>query len=47
MTELVRFKEGDKDVAESYLNSPLTVLTNEGLHARSNQKEVYIEVQEL
>lgn len=44
-TELVRFYEGEKYITESYLNTPITILTDVGIKARSNQKSIVINVE--
>lgn len=46
-SELVRFYEGTKFIVESYLNTPITILTDVGIKARSNQKKIVITVEEL
>lgn len=46
-SELVRFYEGEKYITESYLNTPITILTDVGISARSNQKEISITVEDL
>ena len=45
--ELVRFYEGDTFIFESYLNTPVTILSDIGISARSNQKEITITVEDL
>lgn len=46
-SELVRFYEGSKFITESYLNTPITILTDIGINARSNQKSITIQVEEI
>ena len=46
-TELVRFYEGEKYITESYLITPITILTDEGIKARSNQKNIVINVEDI
>lgn len=46
-TELIRFYEGTKFITESYLLTPITLLSNVGISARSNQKVVSIKVVDL
>lgn len=43
-TELVRFYEGTKFITESYLNTPITILSTVGIKAKSNQKTISIAV---
>ena len=46
-TRLVRIYEGDKFIVESYLNEPITILTDIGLKAKSYDKAVDINVESL
>lgn len=46
-TELVRFYEEDKYITESYLNTPITILSDVGISARSNQRDIKITVEDL
>lgn len=46
-TELVRLYEGEKYITESYLNTAITILSDVGISARSNQKEISIIVEDL
>lgn len=46
-TELVRIYEEDKFIVESYLNTPITILTNIGLKAKTLSKNIYITVEIL
>lgn len=46
-TELVRFYEDNKFIVESYLNTPITILSNKNIKAKSNRKSINIEVTKL
>lgn len=46
-TELVSIYEEDKFIVESYLNTPITILTDVGLKAKSFTKTINVEVTEL
>ena len=46
-TRLVRIYEGDKFIVESYLNTPITILTDIGLKAKSHSKTINVEVTKL
>lgn len=46
-TELVRIYEEDKFIVESYLNTPITILTDIGLKAKSFDKAIDINVELL
>lgn len=46
-TELVRFYEGNKFIVESYLNTPITILTDVGIKAKSYTRTINVEVTEL
>lgn len=46
-TELVRFYEGNKFIVESYLNNPITILTDVGIKAKSYTRTINVEVTEL
>lgn len=43
-TELVRFYEGNKFIVESYLNNPITILTDVGIKAKSYTRTINVEV---
>lgn len=46
-TQLVRIYEEDKFIVESYLNGPITILTNIGLKAKSFDSVIDINVELL
>lgn len=46
-TELVRIYEGNKFIVESYLNTPISILTNIGLKAKTLSKDITITVEKL
>lgn len=46
-TQLVRIYEGNKFIVESYLNTPITILTNIGLKAKTLSKDITITVEKL
>lgn len=46
-TELIKFQESDKVVGESYLNTPLIILSNTGIKAKSYRRTVEIDVEDL
>lgn len=46
-TELVSIYEEDKFIVESYLNTPITILTNIGFKAKTNSKDISITVEIL
>lgn len=46
-TELVRIYEGNNFIVESYLNTPITILTNIGLKAKSLSRDIIITVEIL
>lgn len=46
-TQLVRIYEGNKFIVESYLNKPITILTNSGLKAKSFNNTIDINVELL
>lgn len=46
-TQLVRIYEEDKFIVESYLNVPITILTDTGLKAKSYDKAIDINVELL
>lgn len=46
-TQLVRIYEEDKFIVESYLNTPITILTDIGLKAKSFNKAIDINVESL
>lgn len=46
-TELVRIYEGNNFIVESYLNTPITILTNTGLKAKTNSNDIIINVEKL
>lgn len=46
-TELVRVYEEDKFIVESYLNTPITILTNIGLKAKTLSRDISISVELL
>ena len=46
-TELVRIYEEDKFIVESYLNEPITILTDIGLKAKSFNNTIDINVELL
>lgn len=46
-TQLVRIYEEDKFIVESYLNTPITILTDIGLKAKSHSKTINVEVTKL
>lgn len=46
-TRLVRIYEGDKFIVESYLNEPITILTDIGLKAKTHSKDISINVELL
>lgn len=43
-TELIRIYEEDIFIVESYLNTPITILTNIGLKAKTLSKDISITV---
>lgn len=43
-TELVRIYEGNKFIVESYLNTPITILTNTGLKAKTLSRDISITI---
>ena len=45
--ELIRIYEGDTFLLESYLNTPVTILSNIGLKAMSYNKDIEITVEIL
>lgn len=46
-TQLVSIYEEDTFIVESYLNTPITILTNKGLKAKTHSKDISITVELL
>ena len=46
-TDLVSIYEEDKFIVDSYLNTPITILTDVGLKAKTHSKDITINVEEL
>lgn len=46
-TDLVSIYEEDKFIVDSYLNTPITILTNIGLKVKSHSKTINIKVTEI